>query len=575
MKNTTLAIGFLLLGLALGYLIFGRSQHSHESHAKMDKGATVTTWTCSMHPQIQAQEPGLCPICEMDLVPLEETKNTDPAILEMTEAAIQLSNIQTQVVGVGAISNQKLELSGKIKADERRIATQVSHISGRIEQLFVSFTGEKIQKGQKLATIYSPELITAQRELLEAIKFQHMNPNLVKASRKKLSYWKISEQLIDEIIRNNSIRETVPIFADYSGIIKERNIAVGDYVQSGQILFEVLNLDKVWAVFDAYEEQVASISLGNIIQFTSPGIPNQVFQTKVNFIDPMIDPQTRVAAIRGEVLNSKGLLRPELFIRGTLERRKSRSESLSVPKSAVLWTGKRSVVYVKVPDRTIPSFEYREVELGEALEETYVIKSGLEAGEEVVVNGSFTIDAAAQLNNQSSMMNKLVQVKKEGFEAKPDFQATTPVVFKTELAAVVVAYLELKTALVETDPAMATAFAQKLKESLSGVKTALEGEPAQVWEGLKVSLQDKTNKLVRTDDVEEQREHFSTISELLIEAVSTFGVENLDLYVQYCPMAFDDTGADWISDSEAIRNPYFGDRMLKCGVVEEQLSKAD
>ena len=201
------AIIAIAIGLGAGYLIFGNKPstptpsdvHQHSGEAKLTS-SEEQIWTCSMHPQIQQNEPGDCPLCGMDLIPLEENSSSDPLVLEMTNAAVKLANIQTTIVGeeVGQ-SGKTIRLSGKVQTDERLASSQVAHVPGRIEKLYVTFTGEQVSKGQKLADIYSPDLITAQRELLEALKLQSLNPNLVEAARNKLRFWKISNNVITDI----------------------------------------------------------------------------------------------------------------------------------------------------------------------------------------------------------------------------------------------------------------------------------------------------------------------------------------------------------------------------------------
>lgn len=576
LKSIIIAILFAGIGLGLGYFLFGNTKDEHEHQKEGQQTGNETNsaaiWTCSMHPQIRAEEKGLCPICEMDLIPLTQNSSDDPLVLEMTETAVALSNIQTTVIGASTASAKQLELSGKIQADERRISNQVSHLSGRIEQLFVTFTGEQIRKGQKLALIYSPELVTAQRELLEALKFQHMNPSLAKAARKKLEYWKIPTETIKKLEDTRQIQETITIFAEQSGVVQERMVAIGDYVKTGQVLFQILNLQKVWAVFDGYEEDLASIRPGALIEFTSPAVPNKTFTTRINFIDPLINAETRVAAIRGEVLNSNGRLKPEQFITGMLTLNINKNKQVTLPKSAVLWTGKRSIVYVKVPDTSIPSFEFREVELGESLGNQYVILDGIEIGEEVVSNGSFSIDAAAQLNNQRSMMNKLVALKDTEDAEIINFKAETPIAFQEQIDQLTSAYLILKDALVATDAAAAFREINSFQEKLSLIDgSLLKGEALSTWTELHESLAAHATKIASSEAIDVQRKQFSFLSEALINTVRYYGTAQMDLYVQHCPMALDDEGADWLSGEAAILNPYFGDKMLKCGLVEEEL----
>ncbi|MFK8103587.1 MAG: efflux RND transporter periplasmic adaptor subunit, partial [Saprospiraceae bacterium] len=482
MKSTTIKISLValaaaLLGLGAGYVLFGKNK---TSAPEVSTHSTTTErseqiWTCSMHPQIRQPEPGDCALCGMDLIPLSTESSDDPLVLQMTDEAVKLANIQTTTVGGGMENQAKvISLSGKIQADERWAATQVAHVPGRIEKLFVSFKGERVQKGQKIASIYAPDLITAQRELLEALKLAELSPGLLTAARTKLRYWKIDPTVIAAIEASGEIQENFILYADATGIVTNRSVAVGDYLSKGEPLFELMNLDQVWSVFDAYEEDLASIAIGDQIAFTTPAIPNKTFKAKVSFIDPMIDAQTRVAAIRTEIRNTNGKLKPEMLVSGQLQKRtKSASISLTVPKSAVLWTGKKSVVYVKVPEMDIPSFQFRVIELGENLGDRYQVTAGLEVGEEVVTYGNFTLDAAAQLNNQASMMNQMVKVKKEETGLTPSFQALVPEIFKKRLHEVAESYLILKDALVQTDNTAAAQAAQAFLKVLAKAEVNL------------------------------------------------------------------------------------------------------
>ncbi|MCB0662004.1 MAG: efflux RND transporter periplasmic adaptor subunit [Saprospiraceae bacterium] len=564
----------LAVGLLAGWLLFGNGEKtpnkpSENTEVSNAEGGEI--WTCSMHPQIRQPEPGECPICGMDLIPLEESSSNDPLVLEMTREAVKLSNIQTTTIGTKTGTNSTgIRLSGKIQPDERLASSQVVHVPGRIEKLYVSFTGEQVNKGQKIALVYSPELITAQRELLEAAKLESVNPQLLEAAKNKLKYWKISENVIEEIIQSGTIKETFPVFADESGTVTKRRVSVGDYVRQGEALFDLMNLYKVWALFDVYEDDFSKISVGNKITFTTPSLPGKTFTSNITFIDPVINPSTRVASIRTEVTNAGGKLKPEMLIYGNLENAKGdKGKNLTVPKTAVLWTGKRSVVYVKVPDMNVPSFSYREVELGESTGDAYQVLSGLEAGEEVVTNGAFSIDAAAQLNNQASMMNHNVEVKGEKKEeTAPDFSSETPTAFKEQLAALTRSYLEVKDALVETDAQKAGQESGEVLKSLEAIDMELlEGPAHMFWMKELKSLKAHAGKLKEASDVEIQREQFDYLSQALIKTLKAFGVTNNTFYVQHCPMANENNGADWISAEKKILNPYFGDKMLTCGAV--------
>ena len=579
MKNTKIiliALVAAIIGFGAGYFLSHKDSpvmNSHQEHEHKPSSSPTTEYTCSMHPQIRQKEPGICPICEMDLIPVGDntSANNDPAILEMTQEAAKLANIQTTIIGETKEQAAKtLTLNGKIQEDERRAASQVAHIPGRIEQLFVTFTGEQVRQGQKLARIYSPELITAQRELLEAKKFQDVSSELVEAARNKLRFWKIADATIQQIEESGQIKETFTLYAENSGIVTNRRIAVGDYVKQGQILFDIINLNRLWVLFDAYEEDLATIRVGNAVTFSTPAIPNKQFTTKITYIDPLINPATRVASIRGEISNSDGQLKPEMFVKGTLEARTQNNPKaqLTVPKTAVMWTGKRSVVYVKMPDIEIPSFQFREVELGEAIGNNYLIMSGLKNGEIVVTNGAFSIDAAAQLNNQRSMMNRQVSIKKEAQIGIPNFRASTPLAFKEQLGALTEKYMILKDAFVNTDNAAAKASAIAFNEALQNIDMSLvKGDAHLYWMDKLDGLEKHSKKITQLQDIEKQRKQFEGISGLMIPVLKAFGVEGMTVYIQHCPMAFNNKGGDWLSTEMQIRNPYFGDRMMKCGSV--------
>ncbi len=397
----------LLVGLILGWMIHSLSSSSADSHDHKSSEGAPALWTCSMDPQVKLNAPGACPICGMDLIPVAQgtTESGNPNAIQMTEEAIALAAVQTQVVG-GSASGKELLLTGKLQADERENASISAKFPGRIEKLFVTFTGEQIRAGQKLATIYSPELITAQKEFLEAIKTKGSYPQLYQASKEKLASWKLTPAQIAEIERAGIVKEKWDILSDQSGVVLQKNVSLGDYVGTGSVLFSITDLSKLWLRLDVYETDLPFVSLGDNIQFTVAGRPSESQQARVTFIDPLIDPNTRAASLRAEISNAGMLLKPEMFVTAKISSGKSPAATdLVVPRTAILWTGKRSVVYVKVPNTDVPSFEMREVTLGNRLGENYQITAGLEAGEEIVSHGAFAVDASAQLSGKKSMMS--------------------------------------------------------------------------------------------------------------------------------------------------------------------------
>lgn len=409
-KRDIVLIGITLtLGLAIGWLLFYSPDKKTTSHHKEQASAEETIWTCSMHPQIKQPKPGSCPICAMDLVPtktdVKEGDHVDPNEIQMTKSALALASVQTTFVTKRKPENN-IHLLGKVKADERNISEITARFGGRIEKLYINYTGQQVKKGQKLGTIYSPDLITAQKELLEAIKYKSSKPSFYKVARTKLKLWNLTQQQIDEIETSGKSKTYIEILSSITGTVTQRHVAIGDYVKEGSALFKVINLSKVWVIFDAYESDLPWIKVGDMIDFTIQSVPDETFVGKVTYIAPFINAQTRVAQVRVELNNQKKKLKPEMFVNGTLKSSIAQNAKVMlIPKSSILWTGKRAVVYVKVPQRKTTSFIYREVNLGAEAGDFYVVIDGLSEGEEIVTNGAFKIDAAAQLAGKSSMMN--------------------------------------------------------------------------------------------------------------------------------------------------------------------------
>jgi Cu(I)/Ag(I) efflux system membrane fusion protein len=407
-KTVGIASLTLFIGILFGWMLFGSSEKTpNELHEHTLESHDETIWTCSMHPQIRMDEAGNCPICGMTLIPLENgIDEVDPLAVSMTPTAMQLANVQSMLVAFGNAS-KTIRLEGKVQADERLLYTQSSHIPGRIEKLLVDFTGDYIAKGQVIAHIYSPDLIVAQEELFVARKSKETQPELYNAAKQKLKNWKLSDKQINEILSSNTTKEEFPILANVSGYVTKKMVNLGDYIKLGQPLFEIADLTKVWVLFDVYESEIAWLKKGDKVKYTIPSIPGEIFIGKLSYIDPIIDPNTRVAKARVEAENRSLKLKPEMFVSGEVDSKvNTMANSISVPKSAVLWTGKRSVVYIKHEGDSGVDFTMREVTLGPELGEYYVINSGLHPGEEIAVNGTFSIDAAAQLAGKPSMMNK-------------------------------------------------------------------------------------------------------------------------------------------------------------------------
>ncbi|HAQ71663.1 MAG TPA: efflux RND transporter periplasmic adaptor subunit [Flavobacteriales bacterium] len=580
-KTTVIiAISTLVIGLLFGWLIFGRSnepqadEHNHSTTAESE-----TIWTCSMHPQIRQNEPGDCPLCGMDLIPLESTDGElDPMAVSMSPTAMQLAQVQTMVVDKGK-TNKSIRLNGKVQADERLLSTQSSHIPGRIEKLSVNFTGEFVSAGQVLANVYSPELVTAQEELFEAKKIKESQPALFNAAKEKLKNWKLSDKQIDQIVKSNKTIEQFPILANVSGYVTKKMVNLGDYIKQGEALYEIADLSKVWVLFDVYETDMTWINKGDAVIYTVQSIPGKTFKGKISYIDPVIDPKTRVAKARLEATNKGLMLKPEMFTTGTIEAKTNTNyTSLTVPKTAVMWTGKRSVVYVMQMSAQGVSFIMREVTLGPELGESYVIEDGLQPGEEIAINGTFSIDAAAQLAGKPSMMNPEGGVAMTGhnhggntnsnMEKMPVSSKKTTISedAKKSLQPLFDNYFKLKIALASDDFEKAKASGVAMNNSLGKIDMNLfKGDAHSLWMQQSTALKPSLQHIEHLGDIKAIRGKFISISNLMIAIAESFAPLSTAIYIQNCPMADSNKGADWLSLDKEIQNPYFGESMLSCG----------
>ena len=576
-KNILYIAIAVIIGLGAGWLIFGNGssdtmankdisdmsdQHDHSGES------ADQMWTCSMHPQIMQPEAGDCPICGMDLIPAEAgAEGLAANEIKMTENAMALANIQTTIVGNAQTSDddRMISLSGKIAANEENNTVQSSYFKGRIERLNVNYEGQQVNRGQLLATIYAPDLVAAQQELITAASLKASQPALYKAVRNKLKNWKLSDTQINAIEESGTVRENFPIYATVSGTVSEVMAAQGDYVNQGEPIVKLSNLNSVWAEFDAYENQIAQFNVGQKINITTNAYPNKEFEGTISFIDPILNNTTRTVTVRATLQNRDDLFKPGMFVTGKVKGATQTMENtLSVPASAVLWTGERSLVYVKTNPNE-PVFEMREVTLGNRSGDNYQVSAGLNNGDEIVTNGTFTVDAAAQLQGKKSMMNQ--QMMQDESAMMGDMEMSFDEGFSSDFNEALPSYLKMKDALVESDAGQVSNFAKATSKKLKEISTSDLGKMEKQHLTKSIEMLDA---IATNENLENQRAHFVILNENIVPIA--MNIENsTNYYVQKCPMANNNKGAVWLSTEEEIRNPYYGDAMLTCGSVIDSL----
>ena len=415
MKTPKIWIGMLLVILAASFWL-GRGCSEPRLAAPATDPAAVANrpaeiWTCSMHPQIRQPKPGKCPICGMDLILAasgEVQATADDREIELSAAAQKLAEVETAPVERRSVAVE-IRLAGKIQPDETRVAVVAPRVAGRIDKLYANYLGMAVKAGEPLADLYSPELLSAQQELLQAAKLPGGGAaadSLLAATRERLRLWGLTAEQIAGIEREGQVRDHVTFQAPIGGVVVEKDVREGQYVDAGQRMLTVADLRQVWVQLDAYESDLAWLRTGQEVELEVEAYPGETFSGTIAFMEPVLDPATRVVKVRVEVPNPDGRLLPDMFVRAVVHASAAGAENaapLVIPASAPLVTGTRAVVYVALPDRA-GAFEGREVVLGPRAGDFYVVKDGLREGEQVVVKGAFKIDSSLQIQGKPSMM---------------------------------------------------------------------------------------------------------------------------------------------------------------------------
>jgi len=631
-KYLVIAVVSVICGLVGGAVLFrggggtgtAGTGHGGHDHAGMDDGkdaggeTKAGVWTCSMHPQVKQPNPGKCPICAMALIPLSSMQGGDgERSYSMSEAAKQLAGITTTEV-VRGHPQARVRLFGKVMYDETRMRTVAARFPGRIDRLFVDYTGIRVEKGDHLATVYSPELLSVQTELLTAKKFG--NDKAAQITRDKLRLWGFSNQQIRQIESSGETSDQLTLDAPASGIVIQKDVNEGDYVETGTPYFKIADLEEVWIILDAYESDTPWLRFGQAVEFTTESVPGRTFEGKISFLSPELDPSTRTVSVRVNVSNEAKMLKPGMFVSGLVEAKVAgagqvldpslegkwispmhpeivkdqpgkcdicgmdlvEAEKLGytvadpemkppllVPAGAVLHTGKRSVVYVQQPDAKQPTFEGREILLGPRAGDQYIVEAGLSEGENVVSEGGFVIDSALQIQAKPSMM--LPSDSEEPLY--PRSPASDE--FLTEADGVLQSYFTLQQALAGDSLGEAKSAAGNALERLKKMPVDSLSDPVMpVWQEVAGRFETAVLQIEAAEQIETARSDFQKLSRVVGEWVLRFGTAHLPVYEHYCPMAFDNEGGTWFQPDEELKNPYFGASMLKCGEVKKQISEA-
>jgi membrane fusion protein, copper/silver efflux system len=373
-------------------------------------------WTCSMHPFIIREAPGLCPVCGMELVPKTDSGAGSKAAGGAQEAALPagvsisqnqrvMANVTTTVVASEPLARH-VEATGVVQYDQTRQSKITAWIACRIDRLNVGTVGSVVSREKPLAEVYSPDLVATQQEYLLALRsrewlnksgFAGVSENgeaLVASARERLRLFGVKSAQIAELERSGRPLTRIPIYPEFSGVVIEKMVQQGQYVNAGEVLFTLADLSVVWVEIELYENEFRSIRAGQEVEIRSASFPGELFRGKVALVYPYLDPKTRTVRVRVALPNPGAKLKPEMFVNASISQ--SLGEGIALPVTAVMDTGKRQIVWVEVSPG---SFEPRQVTVGPRIGDRVQIVSGLTAGDKVVTTGGYLIDSESQLNS--------------------------------------------------------------------------------------------------------------------------------------------------------------------------------
>jgi len=447
-----------------------------------------------------------------------------------------------------------------------------------------------VKKGDPLVEIYSPELFSVQQELIQ-IKRQYdiykgQNNKLAKSSkitleatREKLKLLGLKDNQIKQLENNSIPQKNITIPSTSSGVIIKKYFDEGMYVKTGMAIYEVVNLSQLWVMLYAYEKDLPFIQLGQKVEMKIKALPDESIIGRVDFISPIINEQTRSGKIRINIDNRQGKLKPGMFVQAKIyakidsngkivnPNKKHKNYPIVIPASAPLITGKRAVVFVKLTDKDEPTYETREIILGPAAGDYYIVLKGLKEGEYVVTSGNFKIDSAMQLEDKLSMMNQKIKKSDEKYPASKEFH--------TSLSQLYSSYFALRESLADDNFSKSKLNFKNIYQSVLKIQPdkKFDIDALLKWRSIGKQINESTQNYNNIENIKILRYNFEKISNAILDMEKYFGHSDSSIYYEaFCPMAFDNRGAPWLQNFKQIDNPYFGASMLRCGEIKKTMN---
>ncbi len=602
-------LAILSIGVLVSLVLSGCSKPAGKAAADAD----VDYYTCTMHPSVHSKDPGKCPICSMDLVPVmkkvsNETKGkgnsggmTDNGSSSMgsmtmpspnqesvksTEFTVPVERQQQIGVTYATVTKRPIQLSirsvGMLEPDTSKMFDYVARVDGYVQELKVSSPGQQVSQGQPLITIYSPDLRSTEQELVNILNDRDRsgasrasNDQLIEATKRRLKLWNVSDQEIAELEKNRKPSDQLMLRSPFDGVVNEVVSRPGMSVKMGDKLVSVLDLSNLWVWAEFYENEVGLLKQGQEIDVSLPAFPNQTFQGQIAVINPVIDPAKRTARVRIDIPNPKGQLRPGMY--ANVEVKIDDGEGLTIPVQAALPTGERMLVfldrgqgkllprYVKV-GRSFTTFD------GQEQENYYQVLNGLQEGDRIVASANFLIDAESQVQGALKDWEGEKPAGTPVMTEKPPGQSSNSN-FNAVVKPVLDSYKRLHELLAENKFSPVPAETVTLRKEVHSLLSIDPPSKPELYRDLVQALNRSSDQLT-PNNIDQARMEFGQFSAALIAFLKDF-MPQLDdpLYTIKCPM-WTKSPAVWLQDSTQVKNPFLGPDMPSCGTVQETLQAA-
>lgn len=409
-----------------GYFAWTKWIHPTGEKSAATLDSNIDYYHCGMHPWITSDKPGKCPICGMDLTPVykNNAKNSE-GIVSIDPVMEQNIGVKTEMVTKRKLTHT-IRTTGRVDYDETKQTVITTKFSGYIEKLYVDYTGKSIQQGQPLFEIYSPELVAAQQEYLQAIRYKGTMKSandstvnsgandLFQSAKKKLLYWDISASQIKELEQSGNIKKTLTIYSPFSGVVIEKNIFEGMQVQAGVNLFKLADISKMWVYADVYENELSWVKSGEAVSIELPDNAGTTVQGNVSYIYPFIQDQTRTAKLRIEFSDKNQLVKKDMYVTVNITPTVS-INVIAVPEQSVIHSGNRDIIVMAMGKGKFMSME---VKLGALSDGYYEVIEGLKEGDVIVTSSQFLIDSESNLKAGTSSMQGMPGMKMDSKSEK-------------------------------------------------------------------------------------------------------------------------------------------------------------